>query len=63
MGRSFSIIVVDDEQDDAEDGARKLRTLGFNADARRPAELQERLKEGPVDAVVAHVPVGRVETA
>ncbi len=63
MGRSFSIIVVDDEQNDAEDGARKLRTLGFNADARRPAELQERLKEGPVDAVVAHVPVGRVETA
>lgn len=59
MGRSFSIIVVDAAQAEAQAAAAELETLGFNAQGCTPETLAEVRARGPVDAVVAYTPVSR----
>ncbi|MGJ3230453.1 MAG: diguanylate cyclase domain-containing protein [Oceanicaulis sp.] len=63
MGRSFSIIVVDDCADAAEAAARKLRALGFKAEGCDPATLTTVSRRGPVDAVVAYAEIPPQEDA
>lgn len=53
MGRSFSILIVDACPHAAEDAARKLRALGFDARPSIPSALPATLCDQTVDAVVA----------
>jgi len=59
MGRSFSIIVVDAAQAEAQASAAELETLGFNTQGCTPEKLDEIRARGPVDAIVAYTPVNR----